>query len=89
MDCLKQPKWKATGGYTVNEEDGTARKQEDSACALHFYLAKPGDLQYLLDKRYEYIVAAYRFEIDNKYILPVRGNWARFHRTSGTYWRYP
>lgn len=84
MVCLKQPKWKATEGYTVNEEDGIVRKQGDSACTLHFYLAESGDLLHLLDERYEYAVATYGFEVDSKYIYTYdyqqEENWAGYRQ---------
>ena len=52
----RQPEWKATDGYTINKESGTAEKRVDRACTLHFYLAQPGDVLHVSDCRYMYAV---------------------------------
>lgn len=78
----RQPEWRATKGYTVNEESGFAEKRSDMACTLHFYRAEPGDVLHLLDDKYVYAVATYAPEVDLKYIYTYdyqsEENWTRY-----------
>lgn len=74
--------WRAAGGYSIDEANGIARKQEETACTLHFYLAEQGDSLQILDADYEYAVATYGFEVDPKYIYTydyqTEENWAEY-----------
>lgn len=78
----RQPEWKVTGGYTVNEESGIAEKCGDRACTLHFYLAQPGDTLHLLDRSYAYAVSTYRLKTDPRYIYTYdyqpEENWTEY-----------
>ena len=61
-------KWRATGGYTINTDNGVAEKRGKHACTLHFFYADQGDVLHLLDDNYEYAVATYGLNIDSRYI---------------------
>lgn len=64
----RQPEWRATEGYTIQEESGFAEKSGGLACTLHFYPAEPRDRLRLLDDGYVYGVATYRPEADSRYL---------------------
>ncbi len=78
----RQPEWKATDGYTINKESGTAEKRVDRACTLHFYLAQPGDVLHVSDCRYMYAVCTYLPQPDVKYIYTYdyepEENWTQY-----------
>lgn len=79
---VRQPEWRVTKGYTINEESGLAETDRDCACTLHFYLAEPGDFLHLLDDRYVYAVATYKPEADPKYLYTYayqeEENWTQY-----------
>ncbi len=80
--CDREPEWRATAGYTINEESGFAEKCQDMACTLHFYLANPGDILHLRNPQYMYAVATYRPEADPRYIFTydyqTEENWTKY-----------
>lgn len=85
---MLQPEWKATEGYSINKENGTAERYINRACTLHFYLAKPGDRLHLSDRSYEYAVATYQLKIDPRFIYTYdyqkEENWTEYRRDSDT-----
>jgi len=63
-----QIRWKASPGYLLNPESGVAEKKPEGICTLHFYRAAPGHVLHLLDKNYEYTVAVYLPQVEEKYL---------------------
>ncbi len=74
MQKNRQPVWKAAKGYTIHTESGIAERLEsedcrrDYYCTLHFYLSEPGDILRLQDDRYEFAVATYALQVEDRYI---------------------
>lgn len=78
----RQPEWRVTKGYTINEESGFAEKCSGMACTLHFYRAEPGDILHLSDCAYVYGVATYAPEAEPRYLYTYdyqrEESWTRY-----------
>lgn len=64
----RQFAWKATVGYGIDVNTGMLVAQRNTAATFRVYRALPGDTLRLCDSDYEYAVALYAAQVDEKYI---------------------